>query len=159
MAKEIERKFLITRLPPSVIEKHTALPIQQGYITNDPSGQQVRVRSKGNTYYLTVKGRGDLEREEVETELSVEQFDTLWPLTAGRRLMKRRYKIPYQEHCIELDVFEGELSGLVMAEIEFGSVEESARLKLPAWFGKELTYDHRFTNSQLASDGRIPLDS
>lgn len=154
MAKEIERKFLIHHFPPSVTKECQPVDIRQGYITDDPSGQQVRIRSKGDKYFLTVKGRGDLEREEVEVELSEKQFSTLWPLTEGKRLRKQRYEIPYSEHTIELDIFEGKLAGLKMAEVEFTSARESAELRLPDWFGKELTYDYRYTNSQLARSGK-----
>jgi len=156
MAKEIERKFLIDCIPPSITEEYQPLDICQGYITDDPAGQQVRIRSKGDKYFLTVKGKGDLEREEVEIELSEKQFSTLWPLTEGKRLQKQRYEIAYQEYTIELDIFEGRLTGLKMAEIEFTSAQESSELRLPDWFGKELTYDHRYTNSQLAHVGKIP---
>ena len=156
MAKEIERKFLITHLPSSITRGHQPLDIRQGYITDDPAGQQVRIRSKGKKFFLTVKGKGELEREEVEIELSAKQFDILWPLTDGRRVYKRRYQIPYREHTIELDIFEGSLAGLKIAEVEFATTEKSAELDVPDWFGKELTYDHRYTNSQLARSGSIP---
>jgi CYTH domain-containing protein len=156
MAKEIERKFLVSQLPSSVTHGLQPTPIQQGYLTEDPAGQQVRIRSKGQHYYLTVKGRGNLERDEVEVALTVDQFEALWPLTQGRRIQKKRYALPYRDHTIELDVFGGNLTGLVVAEIEFATVEKSAALKTPDWFGEEVTYDFRYTNSQLANLGEIP---
>ena len=156
MAKEIERRFLVDQVPASVEKEITPLYIRQGYITTDPSGQQVRVRSKGDKYYLTVKGKGKLEREETEIELLPEQFDTLWSLTEGRRVQKRRYEIPYQTHIIELDIFEGKLDGLQVAEVEFSSVAESTKLVLPDWFEVEVTEDTRYANSQLARSQSIP---
>jgi len=156
MGKEIERKFLVSTIPPDIIDQFQALLVHQGYISSDPAEQQVRVRSKGVDFFLTVKGKGQLERDEVEIKLSAEQFDALWPLTEGRRIEKKRYEIPYQEHTIELDLFEGALSGLVVAEVEFASVEESQTLLLPDWFGKEVTEDARYTNSQMASSQKIP---
>lgn len=159
MAKEIERKFLVSQIPSSVTDGSQPLPIRQGYITEAPSGQQVRIRHKGDRYFLTVKGRGTLKRDEVEVALSADQFEALWPLTQGRRVQKKRYAIPYREHIIELDVFEGNLAGLVVAEIEFATVEESESLETPGWFGKEVTHDARYTNSHLASYGKIPSAS
>jgi CYTH domain-containing protein len=156
MGKEIERKFLVSAIPPDIINQYQALSVHQGYITSDPAGQQVRVRSKGVDFFLTVKSKGQLERDEVEIKLSAEQFDALWPLTEGRRIEKKRYEVPYHEHTIEVDLFEGALSGLVVAEVEFASVEESQKLLLPEWFGEEVTEDARYTNSQMASSQKIP---
>jgi len=156
MAKEIERKFLIEELPSSVIEGKKACHILQGYITADPTGQQVRLRSKNDQYSLTVKGKGQLEREEVEITLHTQQFEALWPLTEGRRIVKKRYEIPYHSLTIELDIFEKSLTGLRVAEIEFDSVAVSEKLQVPDWFGKEVTEDARYTNSQLAQSQSIP---
>jgi len=159
MAREVERKFLVSHIPASVTHRLRPQQIRQGYITKDPSGQQVRIRSKGNYYYLTVKGKGTLERDEVEIALSSEQFEDLWPLTQGRRIQKKRYEIPYQGHSIELDIFEGTLAGLIIAEIEFYSAERSLDLEVPEWFDQEVTYDLRYANSQLANSGKIPPSS
>ncbi|WKN29548.1 CYTH domain-containing protein [Porifericola rhodea] len=156
MAKEIERKFLVRELPDFVTTQYKGIPIQQAYLTEDTSGRQIRVRSKGEHYYLTVKGQGFLEREEVEIELTADQFNALWPLAAPRSIKKKRFKIPHDQHTIELDVFEDKLSGLVMAEVEFASVEASQQLEVPEWFSQEVTEDPHYTNSHLASSQQIP---
>ncbi len=156
MAQEIERKFLIPELPAFVPSQYHGVPILQGYITETTSSRQVRIRSKGSQYYLTVKGPGLLEREEVEIELSARQFDDLWPLTQQRFIRKNRFEIPHGQYTIEVDVFEDTLSGLIMAEVEFNTVEESKKLDVPDWFGKEVTNDPHFTNSHLASSQQIP---
>lgn len=156
MAKEIERKFLIEKLPAFITTQYHGLAIQQGYITNNTSSRQVRIRKKGTKFYLTVKDAGLLEREEVEILLSQEQFDALWPLTEARNISKKRFEVPHGTFTIEVDVFEGALNGLIMAEVEFESVEQSKHLELPSWFGKEVTEDSSFTNSHLASSQQIP---
>lgn len=156
MSKEIERKFLVTQSIAGLIGDCTCVSIRQGYITPNPDGQQIRIRSKGDQYFLTAKGKGGLVREETEIELSQQQFEPLWPLTEGRRIAKTRYEIPYKQYLVELDVFEDALAGLVVAEIEFASVEDSKNIIVPEWFNRELTDDYRFTNSQLAWSQSIP---
>ncbi|MDF9798761.1 adenylate cyclase [Catalinimonas alkaloidigena] len=156
MAKEIERKFLVDELPAFITSQYHGIDILQGYITNDTSGRQVRIRRKGGKYYLTVKDRGLLEREEVEIELSEAQFHALWPLTEARNLHKKRFEVPHGTFTIEVDVFEDKLCGLVMAEVEFTSVQQSQQLDVPSWFGKEVTEDLHYTNSHLASSQQVP---
>ena len=77
-----------------------------------------------------------------------------WPLTEGRRLEKTRHVIPAgADLTIELDVYSGALTGLLVAEVEFGSEEAAGTFEPPAWFGTEVTDDARFKNQQLASVG------
>jgi adenylate cyclase len=153
MAHEIERKFLIEQ-PPDWLEERPASELHQGYvvITRDA---EVRVRKADCKGLLTVKrGRGEVRREE-EIELEAEQFEALWSLTDSARVSKRRYLVPLEdaELTAEVDVFQGELEGLVVAEVEFGSEDESAAFKPPAWFGRELTGDERYANASLARVG------
>lgn len=156
MAKEIERRFLVSELPAFITSQYRGISMLQGYISESTSSRQVRIRSKGDHYYLTVKDPGLLEREEVEISLSAEQFHALWPLTQKRFIHKTRFEIPHGEYTIELDVFDDNLKGLIMAEVEFDSVENSKKLNVPSWFGKEVTHDLHYANSQLASSQRIP---
>ena len=83
-----------------------------------------------------------------------EQFNTLWPLTRDRRIEKIRYSIPYQDNIIELDVFQGELEGLCLAEVEFESEESASIFQPPEWFGEDVTADERYKNKNLALYGR-----
>ena len=80
---------------------------------------QVRLRQKGSIRSLTYKRGNRRAREEREIRLSAEQFDALWPATAGRRLTKVRYEVPWREHTIEIDIYRGRHDGLVVAEVEF----------------------------------------
>ena len=115
--REIERKFLLKRLPESL--KSRCYIIDQGYLASEPAGRQVRLRKKGSIGSLTFKvGRGS-HREEREIRLSPKQFDSLWPGTAGRRLRKVRCEIPWKNLLIEIDIYQGRHAGLVVAEVEF----------------------------------------
>jgi CYTH domain-containing protein len=150
---EIERKFLIERLPDE-LDRHSSSRIEQGYLAlDDDSGAEVRLRRRGGELTLTVKGAGRVARVEVELEPGEAQFESLWPLTEGRRVEKTRHLIPAGELRIELDVYEGALEGLVVAEVEFPSDDAAARFKPPEWFGPEVTDDGRYKNRALAVDG------
>jgi adenylate cyclase len=146
---EIERKFLVEHLPDEVGQA-TSRRIDQGYVALD-EGAEVRLRRYGGELWLTVKGSGGLARVEEELQLDPEQFESLWPLTEGRRLEKTRHVLP---GGIELDVYEGTLEGLVVAEVEFASEDESAAFEPPEWFGAEVTEDPRYKNRALAVDGQ-----
>ena len=146
---EIERKFLVER-PPEEVERAPSRRIDQGYVALD-EGAEVRVRRYGDDLWLTIKGVGDLSRVEEELALHPDQFDSLWPLTEGRRIEKTRHVLP---DGVEVDVYDGELAGLMVAEIEFPSEDESAAFEPPDWFGPEVTEDPRYKNRALAVDGR-----
>ena len=75
-------------------------------------------------------------------------------MTAGRRLTKVRHEIAHGDLIIEVDVYEGGLAGLVVAEVEFPTREGSAKFQPPAWFGEDVTGDERYMNQNLAS--RVP---
>jgi CHAD domain-containing protein len=93
-------------------------------------------------------------REEVEVAIGPSAFEALWPLTEGRRVRKARHYVPLNGYLrAEVDVYEGELEGLLTAEIEFASREEAERFQPPAWLGDELTGDERYANQSLATRG------
>lgn len=151
MGNEIERKFLVPALPD--LCPYLFAEIVQGYIAIMANGGEVRLRRKANDYYLTVKNGEGLIRSEVEIELSLNQFEALWPLTEGRRIEKKRYKIKYEGALIELDIYQGNHEGLIIAEVEFLSAEAACQFKPPNWFGNEVTEDPRYKNRQLAGHG------
>ncbi len=150
--REIERKFLIQKSPDGLVNC-PSVEIRQGYLMVDET-QEIRLRDKGGRYFLTVKQGIGLSRSEVEVELEERQFETLWPLTEGKRVEKTRHLVEYEGVTIELDVFQGALSGLCMAEVEFPSDEEALAFSPPDWFGEEVTDDERFKNKSLALHGR-----
>jgi adenylate cyclase len=148
---EVERKFLVT--DPPAIDAAAGDEIDQGYLATGSDGE-VRLRRKGGRHLLTAKRGSGLAREEGEIEIERERFDELWPLTAGRRLHKRRHALPHDELTIEIDVYTGELDGLVVAEIEFSSEEDARAFDPPDWLGEEVTGDRRYLNETLATEGR-----
>ena len=147
---EVERKFRL-RQPPELTGSDSD-PIEQGYLAVGAEGE-VRIRRKGDRTLLTAKRGAGLSRAEAEVEITPEQFDELWPLTEGRRLRKRRPVLPHDGLDIEVDVYEGDLEGLVVAEVEFDSEEQARAFEPPAWLGDEVTGDGRFLNESLAIDG------
>src|SRR5205809_6316787 len=148
-SREIERKFLLKQLPEK-LDRSRRYIIAQGYLATEPAGRQVRLRKKGKTASLTFKmGRGS-SREEREIKLSPKQFAALWPATAGRRLRKLRYEIPWKNLLIELDIYRGRHAGLVVAEVEFPNRASCCRFKAPWWFGREVTGEKRYSNVRLA---------
>ena len=149
---EIERKFLVeTRLADWYEHPHQL--IIQGYLTDAQGETEVRIRRKGNRLFLTVKKGKEPVRYESEIELSSEQFETLWPLTEGRRIEKMRYEIPFERHIIELDIYQGRLESLTTAEVEFDTLEASKAFIPPGWMNVEVTGDARFRNRNLALNG------
>ncbi len=153
---ERERKFLVDR-PPVDVAPSSTVRLRQGYLAADES-RSVRVRDADDDgCTLTVKAGSGVERTELEWPIERHEFEAAWPHTEGRRIEKRRSRIPLGDHVIELDVFAGDLDGLVMAEVEFDSVEASVLFEPPAWFGRDVTDDGRYTNASLALHG-LPLD-
>jgi adenylate cyclase len=149
---EIERVFKVRHIPEN-IEKYPHENIVQGYLAIDVTGAEVRLRKIGERYFETFKGSGRLQRRELEIELSPDQFNTLWPDTEGRRIEKIHYKIDEGGQKVELNVFRGNLEGLVLAEVEFPSREKSEEFKPPDWFGEEVIEDSRYKNQNLAQKG------
>jgi adenylate cyclase len=147
---EVERKFLVSGFPD--LDGTDADEIEQGYLAIGSDGE-VRLRRKGERLLLTAKRGAGLSRQEAEVEIDRASFDELWSLTDGRRLKKRRHVVPYGELEIELDVYAGDLEGLIVAEIEFVSEEDAKDFDPPDWLGEEVTGDHRYLNETLATAG------
>jgi CYTH domain-containing protein len=149
--REIERKFLVKELPDNLAESR-CLVIEQGYLATESAGRQVRLRKSGSHTSLTFKvGRGS-HREEREIKLNPHQFAVLWPGTAGRRLRKLRYEIPWKDLLIEIDIYRGRHAGLVVAEVEFPDPASCRKFNPPSWFGREVTGEKRYSNVRLANE-------
>ena len=148
---EIERKFLLSELPAAVAEAPSTL-LRQGYLAIGPN-DEVRIRDAGGAFTLTAKSGTGITREERETALTLAQFDALWPSTEGRRIEKRRHVLAEEGLTYEVDVFEGSLCGLLLAEVEFHTLEDARGFEPPAWFGAEVTYDVGYSNASLAVHG------
>jgi adenylate cyclase len=148
---EIERKFLVLSedfKKEAYIDKR----IKQGYLSSVPE-RTVRVRTKGEKAYLTIKGKSNdsgLSRFEWEKEIPLDEAEQLLLLCEKGIISKTRYEIKVGEHIYEVDEFHDENQGLIMAEIELES-EEELFLK-PKWLGQEVTDDKRFYNSYLSNN-------
>ena len=150
---EIERQFLVDRLP-QLPEKYELL--RQGYVALLP---EIRIRQIGDSHFwLTVKRGAGLVREEWETEVSRQEFESLSEqLCPGTCMIeKRRYKITLADGLVaELHVHEGQLAGFNYVEVEFAALEAAQKFVPPDWFGREVTDDARFSYGILAkADGR-----
>lgn len=144
---EIERKFLIDKLPDN-LEQYPCRQIEQGYLCTEPV---IRIRREENEYYLTYKSKGLMVREEYNLPLTAEAYQHLLPKIDGNLISKKRYLIPFMEILtIELDIFEGPLAPLVLAEVEFETEEEANAFLPPAWFGEDVTYSIQYHNSTLS---------
>ena len=147
MAQEIERKFLVTGDFKSQAAKQTR--IIQGYLSSVPD-RTVRVRVKGDKGFITVKGIGNnsgASRYEWEKEIPVSEVQDLLKICEPGVIDKTRYNVVVGKHTFEVDEFYGENEGLVVAEIELSSEDES--FEKPSWLGEEVTGDVKYFNSML----------
>ena len=143
---EIERKFLLKELPEN-LETYPVRHLEQGYLCTAPV---VRIRRDNDKYELTYKGKGCMVREEHNLPLTKEAYEHLREKIDGRLIVKKRYMIPLEKHTIELDVFEGDLAPLALAEVEFVTEEEAKVFTPPDWFAEDVTFSKLYHNSFLS---------
>jgi adenylate cyclase len=145
---EIERKFLVNDISWKNAIR-TAIPMRQGYLNSGQAGS-VRVRIADEKAWLNIKGATlGAQRLEFEYEVPVEHARIMLDqMAVGPLIEKTRYLVDHGQHTFEIDVFEGDNEGLVVAEIELSHPEESF-LK-PSWLGLEVTEDIRYYNTMLA---------
>lgn len=146
---EIERKFLINKEDlPTNLKDYPALEIEQGYLCIGPV---VRIRRQNDEYYLTYKSGGLMAREEYNLPLNKEAYEHLKPKADGLVICKTRYLIPEKDGLtIELDVFHSDYEGLLLAEVEFSSIEEANAYIPPEWFGRDVTNSTEYHNSTMS---------
>ena len=148
MAIEIERKFLVKGEFKQFAFSHKE--IFQGYISSAPE-RTVRIRTKGEKAYITIKGIGNengTARYEWEKEIPVSEAKELLNLCEPGIISKVRYYVKVESHTYEVDEFLGDNEGLIMAELELASENES--FEKPEWLGKEVTGDKRYYNAYLS---------
>lgn len=149
---EIERKFLIKQVPIDLTKQPTLI-IEQGYLNTNPV---VRVRRQDDKYYLTYKSGGMLAREEYNLPLNKKAYEHLVAKTDGNLIRKKRYLIPLDERLtVELDEFLPPFAPLMLAEVEFSSIEEANAFIPPDWFAEDVTYDSAYHNSTMS---KLTLD-
>lgn len=148
---EIERKYLVRQLP-EALETFEHVDMEQGYLNQSPT---VRIRKAGDFFYLTVKEKAQIASTaihnlEEEFALSQDAYLHLRLKCDGHFVCKRRYRIPFGQYMIELDVFSGQHQGLILAEVEFPNTAEADAFVPPAWFGEDVSQDPRYRNVALA---------
>jgi len=148
MAIEIERKFLVSGPFKPFATKKTYY--RQGYISGN-RGCTVRIRIAGDKGYITIKGPGSasgMSRFEWEKEIKIDEAKDLLQFCKSGIIEKIRYIIPSGKHFYEVDEFLGDNDGLIVAEIELESEDES--FIKPPWLGKEVTGIKKYHNSSLS---------
>ncbi|MEA1877970.1 MAG: CYTH domain-containing protein [Bacteroidota bacterium] len=148
---EIERKYLVksNNWKSGLTEADSSF-IQQGYLNRDPD-RVVRIRTRDSKAFLTIKGRATgITRSEFEYPISINDAQELLGMCLGNVLIKRRYEIEYKGNTWEVDEFLGKNKGLILAEIELKSEDQS--FDIPEWVGKEVTKDMKYTNLALAQN-------
>ena len=147
MAQEIERKFLVKG--DFKLEAFKSTHISQGYLSSVPE-RTVRIRIKGNQGFLTIKGKGNhsgISRYEWEKEIPVKEAEELLQLCEPGIIDKTRYLVKSGNHTFEVDEFHGENKGLILAEIELETENES--FVKPSWIAEEVTGDAKYYNAVL----------
>ncbi len=116
---------------------------------------EMRVRSVGSRFFLTVKANAGDARDEWESEIPQWVFEAVWPSTKGQRLRKHRYSWKEGRQRLELDIYTGRLKGLIVLEAEFRSSGAAQRFTVPDWAAgaREVTGDRAFSNQSLARNG------
>ncbi len=146
---EIERKYLIHTLPIN-LEQYPIRIIEQGYLCTKPV---IRIRRDNDKFELTYKSKGLMVREEHNFPLTEDSYLHLRNKIDGNMITKTRYMIPYQQYTIELDIFEGTLAPLQLAEVEFPSEKAALSFTPPEWFGEDVTFSSKYHNSNLSISG------
>ena len=164
ISTEIEKKYLVSYLPERFYAyDHTEL--EQAYISfgdGDEPEKRVRLMRTGvsERYFYTEKSDGTLSRNEYELEITKKEYRSLCASVRSKFVKKARYYIPVRrgELMAELDVYHGELTGLVTVEVEFPTLNEAEDFAPPSWFGKDITEDKRYKNKNLARNGKPESD-
>lgn len=159
-SKEIEKKYLVKDIPDG-INNCSKIDIVQGYFWEKCNGEEIRIRRQRDLktnkikYFLTVKNGKGMVREEAEMSLSKKTFDYYWKNTENKRISKLRYIVNMREndYNVVIDFYRGNLSGLIISEIEFKTEQDAKKFKPFSWLGRDITEDEDFKNNNLACNG------
>ena len=149
--QEIEHKFLVDKAKLPDVPEGSRLV--QGYLSFKPT---VRVRTEEGPAdtrkgYLTIKGEGLVGRDEFEYAIPFEEARQLLKLAQASLVSKTRYRLPLKEHPglkWEIDIFEGDNAGLIVAELEIP--DENYQFPRPEWLGQDVTENPAYKNALLA---------
>jgi len=151
MNKEIERKYLLSSLPKDLETIETS-EIHQIYLATGEEEVRIRkiISNDEHKYTMTYKKGSGLSREEIEFDISKGTYTQL--SRKGKPLMKERTKYQLGNHILEVDIYQNfvlKANELIVAEIEFESIEEAGAFVTPTWFKREVTEDKAFKNQSL----------
>jgi CYTH domain-containing protein len=151
MAKEIERKFLVQGEAWRAAVESSALIVQ--FYLAISSERSIRIRIKdGRTARLTLKfGSNTRIRDEFEYPVPLDEAREMMQFATGALIRKTRHCVRHQGYLYEIDVFNGDLDGLIVAELETADTVDDGRL--PGWLGREVTGEIRYSNASLALNG------
>lgn len=145
--EEIEYKYLVDTSKWDLLNKPKGELIVQGFLHNTKACV-VRIRIKGKKGFLTIKGETKgITRKEFEYEIPVNEAQEIVDRFITKSIRKMRYEILVGTHKWEVDVFEGKLSGLIIAELEVKS--ETERFELPDWVTENVSHDMKYYNAVL----------
>ena len=150
---EIERKFLVKDISKINLKDYKNKQIIQDYLYNDKftvvRKRKIIVDNISKYKYTIKTGKTSISVNEIEKDITEEEYNNLQTQEKNVQINKTRYIIPYKGNLkIELDVFHGVYEGIVFAEIEFESEEQAYNTILPDWFDEEISTT--ITNSDMA---------
>lgn len=130
-----------------------AVAMTQFYVFAEPDrSARVRIRGDGRAAMTLKFGDHGRHREEFEYPVPLADAEELRAWAVGRVIEKTRHHVPWRGHVYEVDVFAGDLAGLVVVELE--TADEVADADLPPWLGREITGESAYYNSSLALYGK-----
>lgn len=147
MATEIEHKYLVKYDLWKQVVPDESKAVKQGYLSSSPVSS-VRVRVLGNQGFVTIKGKStNASRLEYEYEIPLADAEEMLAKFCSQDIVKTRHYVQHGEHTWEVDEFHGLNSGLIVAEVELGHVDE--QYELPEWIDVNVTSDKRYSNANL----------
>jgi adenylate cyclase len=148
MAKEIERKFLVSGQRWRTFADE-GIAIRQAYIVaQDDRSLRVRIFGDGKARITLKIGHAVLVRDEYEYDIDRDEAEDMLRHAIGNVIEKVRYKVAHEGHVWEIDVYGGAHKGLVIAEVELASIHEEP--DLPNWVGREVTGESQYSNQSMA---------
>lgn len=148
MAKEIERKFLVSGQRWRTFAD-AGIAIRQAYVVaQDDRSLRVRIYGDGRARITLKVGHTALVRDEYEFDIDRDEAEDMLRHAIGNVIEKVRYRVPHEGHVWEVDLYSGAHRGLVIAEVELSSIHDEP--KLPNWVGREVTGESQYSNQSMA---------
>lgn len=147
----VTRKFLVGDLPKTLVLGE-GRSIENGYLCVEKDGPEMFIRRTDDSATLCVRSDSGLDHSETQVPLTPGQLQTLWPLTEGRRACRISYQFTLHDIPITLDMYQGRLSWLRIAEAEFKGRRDAELFSVPAWLYREITDIIAYRNSNLSRE-------